>query len=161
MRKDFINALLVFFIVVFAGVGLMYFSNNLASLAPTPTPTPPQTQQAQNQPSDADLRKLIKIQDEVVGTGQAVKSGDTITVNYTGTLTNGKVFDTSIGKQPFTTQIGVGQVIKGWDLGIIGMKVGGKRKLTIPSVLGYGAQTQGAIPANSTLIFEVELLGIK
>lgn len=159
MRQDIINAIIIFIIVVLAGVGLMYVSTTMQGSA-SPTPTPPQTT-AQAQPNDAADLKRIKIVDETVGTGQAVKKGDTITVNYTGTLTNGKVFDTSIGKQPFTTQIGVGQVIRGWDLGLIGMKVGGKRKLTIPSDLGYGAQAQGAIPANSTLIFEVELLSIK
>jgi FKBP-type peptidyl-prolyl cis-trans isomerase len=157
MHKDIINAIIIFVVVVLAGIGLMYVSTTMQnSAAPTPTPAAEQTQ-----PNDAADLKRIKIVDEKVGTGPAVKSGDTITVDYTGTLTNGKVFDTSIGKQPFTTQIGTGQVIRGWDLGLIGMKVGGKRKLTIPADLGYGSQGQGAIPPNSTLIFEVSLLSIK
>jgi peptidylprolyl isomerase len=104
----------------------------------------------------------LQIVDEKIGTGAAVTSGDTININYIGTLTNGTKFDSSYDrKQPFTTQIGVGQVIKGWDEGVIGMKVGGKRKLIIPPALGYGDQTVGSIPPNSTLIFEVELEGIQ
>ena len=104
----------------------------------------------------------IKIEDIKVGTGPAVKSGDVIDINYVGTLTNGSKFDSSYDRgQPFETQIGVGQVIKGWDLGVIGMKAGGKRKLTIPPSLGYGDQAIGPIPPNSTLIFEVELVKIK
>jgi len=107
--------------------------------------------------------KNLKIEDLKVGTGEAVKSGDNIVINYLGTLTNGTKFDSSYDRgTPFETQIGVGQVIKGWDLGVIGMKVGGKRKLTIPPELGYGEQGSGdKIPPNSTLIFEVELMGIK
>lgn len=99
-------------------------------------------------------------QDEVVGTGAEAKSGDTITVNYTGKLQNGTVFDSSIGKQPFVFTLGVGQVIAGWDQGVQGMKVGGKRLLIIPATLAYGDRAVGPIPANSTLIFEVELLKV-
>jgi FKBP-type peptidyl-prolyl cis-trans isomerase len=111
----------------------------------------------------ANSSAKLQIVDEKVGTGNAVKSGDTVEINYVGSLLNGTIFDSTAkhGGQPFTTQIGVGQVIKGWDEGIIGMKVGGKRKLVIPPSLGYGAQTVGSIPANSTLIFQVELVGIK
>lgn len=104
----------------------------------------------------------LKIEDIKEGSGPAVKSGDTVVINYTGTLTNGKKFDSSYDRgQPFETQIGVGNVIKGWDEGVVGMKVGGKRKLTIPPELGYGNQQIDSIPPNSTLIFEVELEGIK
>lgn len=104
----------------------------------------------------------LKIEDEKVGTGTTAQTGDTVTVNYTGTLTNGKEFDSTKGKQPFSFTLGAGQVIKGWDQGIVGMKVGGKRKLTIPPDLGYGSQGAGAaIPPNSTLIFDVELLDVK
>jgi peptidylprolyl isomerase len=104
----------------------------------------------------------LKIEDEKIGDGPEVKSGDNISINYLGTLENGQKFDSSYDRgQPFETQIGVGQVIKGWDEGVVGMKVGGKRRLTIPASLGYGAQAAGSIPANSTLIFEVELMGIK
>jgi peptidylprolyl isomerase len=104
----------------------------------------------------------LKIEDLKVGTGSAVKSGDNIAINYIGTLVDGTKFDSSYDRgQPFETQIGVGQVIKGWDEGVVGMKVGGKRKLTIPPSLGYGDRAAGPIPPNSTLIFEVELVGIK
>ncbi len=100
--------------------------------------------------------------DEVVGTGDEAMAGKTVSVNYTGTLTDGTKFDSSYDRnQPFDFQLGAGQVIKGWDQGVAGMKVGGKRKLVIPPGLGYGAQANGKIPANSTLIFEVELLSVK
>ncbi len=113
------------------------------------------------EPTLAQAEKL-KIEDIQAGTGQEVKSGDNIVIHYKGTLTDGTKFDSSYDRgQPFETQIGVGQVIKGWDEGVIGMKVGGKRKLTIPPSLGYGEQAMGSIPPNSTLIFEVELVGIK
>jgi len=106
--------------------------------------------------------KLI-IEDSVVGTGTEAVSGKKITVNYTGTLTNGTKFDSSLnsGRTPFTFNLGAGEVIQGWDQGFSGMKVGGKRKLTIPPSLGYGSSDMGAIPPNSTLIFEVELLGVE
>ena len=120
------------------------------------TPAPAQ----ESTPAEAAVTKLV-IKDEVVGKGAAAKSGDKVTVNYTGWLTDGTQFDTSIGKQPFPFTIGAGQVIPGWDQGVAGMKVGGKRKLTIPSDLGYGAQgAGGVIPPNATLVFEVELLSI-
>ncbi len=105
----------------------------------------------------------LKIEDTVIGTGSAVKSGDTVVINYTGTLLDGTKFDSSYDRnQPFETQIGVGQVIEGWDKGVVGMKVGGKRKLTIPSSMGYGSRGAGSvIPPNAGLVFEVELVGIK
>jgi FKBP-type peptidyl-prolyl cis-trans isomerase len=100
--------------------------------------------------------------DEVVGTGATATTGNTISVNYTGTLTDGTKFDSSYDRnQPFDFTLGGGQVIKGWDQGVVGMKVGGKRKLVIPPDLGYGATANGKIPANSTLIFEIELLNVK
>lgn len=101
--------------------------------------------------------------DLVVGTGQEAKSGHTATVHYTGWLLDGKKFDSSVDRNdPFSFRVGGGQVIKGWDEGVAGMKVGGKRKLTIPSHLGYGARgAGGVIPPNATLTFEVELLGLK
>jgi peptidylprolyl isomerase len=101
--------------------------------------------------------------DLVVGKGPMPKVGQTISVLYTGKLRNGKVFDStaSHNNEPFETPIGVGEVIKGWDEGMLTMRVGGKRRLTIPPSLGYGASAQGPIPANSTLIFDVELLAIK
>jgi len=100
----------------------------------------------------------LEIKDVVVGKGDAARPFDLLTMDYTGKLLNGKQFDTSIGKAPFVFQIGIGQVIKGWDQGVVGMKVGGKRLLTIPAELGYGAQGAGDdIPPNATLKFEVSL----
>lgn len=94
------------------------------------------------------------------------KNGDTLVMNYTGRLTDGTVFDSNVDPKfshvtPFEFKLGAGQVIKGWDEGLLGMKVGEKKTLTIPPEKGYGAQAQGPIPANSTLIFDVELVGIK
>lgn len=96
--------------------------------------------------------------DITVGSGPAAQSGQPLVVNYTGWLQNGTVFDTSIGKQPFPFTLGSGNVIKGWDEGLVGMKVGGKRRLIIPPALGYGSSPRGSIPANSTLTFDVDLL---
>ena len=105
----------------------------------------------------------LKIEDLKVGKGAEVKEGDTVVVHYTGWLENGTKFDSSVDrKQPFETQIGVGYVIKGWDMGIPGMKVGGKRKLTIPHELGYGKYgVEPDIPGFATLVFEVEVLKVK
>ncbi|QQS49385.1 MAG: FKBP-type peptidyl-prolyl cis-trans isomerase [Acidobacteriota bacterium] len=104
----------------------------------------------------------LKYIDHVVGTGPSPQSGQTVTVHYTGTLTDGSKFDSSLDRgQPFEFTIGIGRVIKGWDEGVMSMKVGGKRRLIIPPQLGYGSRNMGPIPPNSTLIFEVELLSVK
>ncbi|KIP06138.1 hypothetical protein PHLGIDRAFT_24709 [Phlebiopsis gigantea 11061_1 CR5-6] len=102
----------------------------------------------------------LKIQDHKVGTGPAAKSGNLVRVRYVGKLPNGKIFDSNTKGDPFKFKLGKGEVIKGWDAGIAGMQVGGERLLTIPPTLAYGKRAQGGIPANSTLIFEVKLLGI-
>lgn len=105
----------------------------------------------------------FKIEDIRVGTGDEAVSGKKITVNYSGTLTDGTKFDSSYDRgEPFTFNLGAGEVIQGWDKGFAGMKVGGKRKLTIPADLGYGSSgAGGVIPPNATLIFEVELLKVE
>lgn len=104
----------------------------------------------------------LEIEDLVVGTGAEATAGQNVQVHYTGWLTNGTKFDSSVDRgQPFVFPLGGGRVIQGWDQGVAGMKVGGKRKLTIPPELGYGARgAGGVIPPNATLVFEVELLGV-
>ncbi len=104
----------------------------------------------------------FKSEDIKVGDGDEVHSGDYVLIHYSGTLEDGSKFDSSYDRgTPFKTRIGVGDVIDGWDMGVVGMKVGGKRKLTIPPQLAYGDKEVGSIPANSTLIFELELLGVE
>lgn len=150
-----------FFLTLIGGiVALGVFSYFIFGLNQRPSEQPSSVL-GQNTISPTTQEEL-KIEDSKVGDGAEVKSGDTVLIHYKGTLTDGTKFDSSYDRgEPFETQIGVGQVIKGWDLGVVGMKVGGKRKLTIPPHLAYGEQDMGTIPPNSTLIFEVELLEIK
>jgi FKBP-type peptidyl-prolyl cis-trans isomerase len=105
----------------------------------------------------------VKIETLTPGTGDEAKTGDTLSVHYTGTLTDGKKFDSSRDRnEPFEVTLGQRRVIAGWEMGLVGMKVGEKRRLTIPPDLGYGAKgAGGVIPPNATLIFEVELLAIR
>ena len=104
----------------------------------------------------------LKYTDDQVGTGATAESGKTVSVHYTGWLLNGTKFDSSRDRgQPFNFPLGAGRVIKGWDEGVAGMRVGGKRTLIIPPDLGYGARGTGPIPPNSTLKFEVELLDVR
>jgi FKBP-type peptidyl-prolyl cis-trans isomerase FkpA len=105
----------------------------------------------------------LQYEDLTVGSGAEAKAGDSVQVHYTGWLTDGSKFDSSLDRgSPFVFQLGAGRVIKGWDEGVAGMKVGGKRKLHIPPALGYGARgAGGVIPPNAELVFEVELLGIR
>jgi FKBP-type peptidyl-prolyl cis-trans isomerase FkpA len=113
-------------------------------------------------PTYSDVKEL-KIEDLKAGTGAEATPGHMVTVNYTGWLTNGTKFDSSLDRnQPFQFKLGGGMVIKGWDQGVAGMKVGGKRRLIIPSQLGYGERGAGnVIPPNATLVFEVDLLDVK
>ncbi len=179
MSKNLMPIVIVIIVVALGFGGIFLLSNqktnnsqiNLTpSIYPSPTQLPVATSSANAiiASEEANMNNVIttadglQMQDEIVGTGAEVKSGNTVTVNYLGTLTDGTKFDSSYDRnQPFTTQIGVGQVIKGWDEGIVGMKVGGKRKLIIPANLGYGNQPAGSIPPNSTLVFEVELVSVK
>ncbi len=102
----------------------------------------------------------VVTQDEVVGTGPAAMPGDTLSVHYTGKLQDGTVFDSSAGRAPYTLVLGAGNVIPGWEQGLVGMQAGGKRLLIIPPSLGYGANDYGPIPGNSTLVFDVEVVSI-
>ncbi len=112
--------------------------------------------------NDSISENSLGIQDVVVGTGAVAQPGKKVTVHYTGTFTNGQVFDSSVTRgAPFSFLLGAGQVIQGWDEGVAGMRVGGKRILTVPSSLGYGPQDYGPIPGGSTLVFQVELLDVE
>lgn len=155
-------------IVVFFGIAAFVFykkSNNAqdvsVGLSPQATPTSPPTSVLENKMITMD--NGLKIQDLKVGTGSEAKTGYAVSVNYLGTLENGTKFDSSYDRgQPFQFMLGAGEVIKGWDIGVAGMKVGGKRKLIIPPALGYGERGAGSmIPPNATLIFEVELLAVQ
>lgn len=125
-------------------------NTSTSSTVTTPTPTG----------VESDKLSMTTLKE---GTGEGAKTGQTVTVHYSGTLTDGKKFDSSYDRnQPFNFKLGAGEVIQGWDLGVLGMKVGEKRKLTIPSSLGYGASgAGGVIPPNATLIFEVEMVSFK
>lgn len=174
-NSNILNFLGYGFAVFVATFGIVYFlnySNNKSNVAATATATPKTVVAEKDivvENSATSTKNMqenvteLKIEDQVVGTGAEAVSGKVISVHYTGTLTNGTKFDSSKDRgTPFEFTLGAGQVIQGWDKGFAGMKVGGKRKLTIPSEMGYGAQgAGGVIPPNATLIFEVELLGVK
>jgi FKBP-type peptidyl-prolyl cis-trans isomerase len=144
---------------VFA-VALKSIKIDKGTSVPSPTAT---TQSTMNPTQTSTPSAGLKIEDEKVGTGDEAVAGKKVTVNYLGTLTDGKKFDSSYDRnEPFTFNLGAGEVIKGWDEGVAGMKVGGKRKLTISPELGYGeAGAPPVIPSNATLIFEVELLKVE
>lgn len=129
-----------------------------------PTTTPNQQQQTPTSSESAivELEGGVRIQELREGTGRAVNAEDTIAVNYVGYFEDGKKFDSSYdANKPLLIQIGVGQVIKGWDIGLMGMKEGGQRRLFIPAALAYGEQGAGSIPPNTNLLFDVELLSVK
>jgi FKBP-type peptidyl-prolyl cis-trans isomerase FkpA len=159
------RAVLLFVLVIVSAVTLMGCSAKPAAVPEATAPAAAPAEQATpSQPGTKteDVTEL-KIEDLTVGTGSEAKNGDTVSVHYTGYLTDGSTFDSSIPSgQPFEFTLGQGQVIQGWDVGVAGMKVGGKRKLTIPPDMGYGEQgAGGVIPPNATLVFDVELLAIK
>jgi len=157
---------LVVVIIIFILPGLSPFGqpqSQTAAVEQTQLPTNQQNQQASTTMPTEPVTQLM-MKDDVVGTGATAAAGDSVTVNYVGSLTNGTVFDASAnhGTTGFTFNLGAGQVIKGWDQGIVGMKVGGKRTLVIPASLAYGSQAVGnVIPANSDLVFQVELLKVQ
>jgi FKBP-type peptidyl-prolyl cis-trans isomerase len=176
------NILMYIIVIAIIGIGAWLFMRkgtdtaNLYDPSPSATPTTSVLVSASPTgsaiPTASPVGKVIttssglQYQDQVMGTGAAAKAGQTVSVNYTGMLVNGTKFDSNVDPafghvEPFSFTIGAGEVIKGWDEGIAGMKVGGKRKLVIPASLAYGAQANGPIPANSVLIFEVELLAIR
>jgi FKBP-type peptidyl-prolyl cis-trans isomerase len=133
-------------------VGFLFFGNQFMSLF-----TPKSVQDNTQLPSTG-----VQKEDIIVGTGAVAAPGDKVTVHYVGTLTDGKVFDSSRDRgAPFSFNLGTGQVIRGWDEGVAGMRVGGTRKLVIAPDYGYGDRAIGPIPRNSTLVFEVELLGVE
>ena len=148
-RRNTRIIIIVIVVLVIAAIAFLAYSSLVNRRASTPN-------------TASTTASGLKIEDLTVGTGQAAKAGDTISVHYTGYLADGTKFDSSLDRnQPYEFVLGQGNVIPGWDQGLVGMKTGGKRKLTIPPELAYGAQGSGPIPPNATLTFEVELLGIK
>lgn len=144
-------------------VALAFLFMGSSLFAPFQAPVE-ETITSENQPSmnDANISEL-QVEDTVVGTGDVAEPGDTVTVQYVGSLANGQVFDASANHsaEGFTFVLGAGEVIQGWDQGVAGMKVGGTRTLGIPASLGYGAQAVGPIPANSALFFQVQLVNVQ
>jgi FKBP-type peptidyl-prolyl cis-trans isomerase FkpA len=160
MKKTSIIILFILIAVGLIWIGVWY--NNKSSAQQTAATIA--AQQAEASTTQSEILQIManfKVKDDVVGTGAVAENGDTVTVNYTGKLDDGTVFDSSYSRnQPFSFVLGAAQVIQGWDLGVVGMKVGGTRELTIPPQLGYGAQANGPIPANSTLHFVIQLLSV-
>lgn len=141
-----------------------------AATVPTAAPSGSPAAEAGNKQRESEMKTTpsgLQYQDLVVGNGAPVKVGDDVQVYYTGTLQNGTKFDSNVGKSPFSFRVGRDSVIKGWHLGIGGgrgidpMRIGGRRKMILPADLGYSGMGQGVIPPNATLVFEVEVVGIK
>jgi FKBP-type peptidyl-prolyl cis-trans isomerase len=157
MKKTIFAVVFVVVAAALIGVGTWYSDQISAQSEQSAVDQGTAAQQTQSQ-----AMQNLKIVDTTVGTGTAAAAGDVLSVLYTGKLDDGTVFDASSlhGNQPFSFTLGVGNVIEGWDLGLVGMKVGGTRELTIPPELGYGSSGQGPIPPNATLHFTVQLLSV-
>lgn len=165
MKKTILAAVIIVLIIILAFTAYYFMAKN--NNQPAEPNENAGTENGENQSNEQQNQQSYEIQGMKVeilqqGTGEASKTGDIVTVNYVGVLQNGAKFDSSIDRnQPFSFTLGQNRVIQGWELGVLGMKAGEKRKLTIPPELAYGDQAVGGvIPANSTLIFEVELLKI-
>lgn len=155
MKKIILISIIVV-IVIAVGLGLYFILAN-----PMPKNTLPQDTNSPATSSDSSTAKGLKVEILKPGVGEGTKAGDTVTVNYVGTLASGTKFDSSIDRgSPFTFPVGKNRVIKGFDAGVLGMKLGEKRRLTIPPELGYGSVKMALIPANSTLIYDIEMLKI-
>lgn len=154
MNKKILVSVIILILIIVV-VGIYFLSQN------QPVNNQPVSQENTNL-NNYEMIQGMKVEILKQGAGAQAKAGDTVTVNYVGTLENGTKFDSSIDRgTPFSFTLGTGSVIKGWDLGVLGMKIGEKRKLTIPPELGYGsAGAGGVIPPNATLIFEVDMLKI-
>jgi len=124
-------------------------------------PTPSAEKSKTDAKANVKIVNGVKIEDRIVGSGRPCKKSDRVGMRYIGKLTDGKVFDANKSGKPFSFKLGAGEVIKGWDIGIDGMAVGGERRIIIPAHLAYGKKAQPGIPANSTLVFDVKLLEIK
>lgn len=179
MNKTYFGIFSIAILIITSAI--LFISNGQNASSINITPTPSLTEQNNQTPTtditnsptgkiDDNIASMsakttesgLMVEDLVVGSGEEAISGSTVTVNYVGTLTNHVEFDSSYSRnEPFSFVLGSGEVIQGWDEGVIGMKVGGKRKLTIPPELGYGDRPNGVIPGNSTLIFEIELLSVE
>jgi len=153
LKKKNTILLIIIILVILAALYMVMSPSSLMA---------PSGESYENNTSTIKTMDQVKIETLKEGTGEVSKNGDVLTVHYTGTLEDGTKFDSSVDRgDPFVFTIGQGYVIQGWEQGMLGMKVGEKRRLTIPSSLGYGANgVPGAIPGNATLIFEVEMLKI-
>jgi FKBP-type peptidyl-prolyl cis-trans isomerase len=165
MNNQLLPALVI--ILIFGTAGYYLFKNAPVSSNETndnfqSEESEPNTDLFSSLPTESQQAIQVTKEDLKVGEGDEAQEGKTVSVHYVGTLTDGTKFDSSRDRnEPFKFSIGAGEVIPGWDQGVMGMKIGGVRKLTIPPELGYGDQDLGVIPPNSTLIFEVELLEVK
>ncbi len=153
MKKDMTITIIAAVLVIVAIVVLLVLNGQKSA-------SPKQSASSANSATTADG---LQVTDVTVGTGAVAEAGDTVTVNYVGSFPNGQVFDASAnhGSSGFTFVLGAGDVIKGWDEGVLGMKVGGERKLVVPPSLGYGPSGLGPIPPNATLDFDITLLSVQ